>query len=192
MLESNTSERNIPCINSATVSCKPYQKYIMNDLYQNPIIPGFNPDPSIIRCGPDFFLVTSSFEYFPGVPIYHSKDLIKWELIGHVLTRRSQLDVRTPEPGGGIWAATIRQHNGRLYVMTCCFDRYRPQEDDRVPPRGFYTYTDDIWKEDSWSDPVYFDQVGFDQDVSWNGTIILSTSPLDYQFSDDIYLVVLG
>ena len=148
---------------------KPYHEIEMANSYQNPVIPGFNPDPSIIRCGLDFFLVTSSFEYFPGVPIYHSKDLIKWELIGHALTRRSQLDIRTPEPGGGIWATTIREHNGRFYIMTCCFDRYRPQEDDRVPPRGFYAYTDDIWKSD-WSEPVYFDQVGFDQDVSLNYT----------------------
>lgn len=135
--------------------------------YHNPIIPGFNPDPSIIRHGTDFFLVTSSFEYFPGIPIYHSTDLIKWTLIGHVLTRKSQLDIRTPEPGGGVWAATIREHDGCFYVMTACFDRYRPQDDDRVWPRGFYVKTKDIWDEKSWSEPVYFDQVGFDQDVSF-------------------------
>jgi beta-xylosidase len=135
--------------------------------YHNPIIPGFNPDPSIIRKGSDFYLVTSSFEYFPGIPIYHSTDLIKWSLIGHALTRRSQLDIRTPEPGGGVWAATIREHDGWFYVMTACFDRYRPQNDDRVWPRGFYVKTRDIWEEESWSEPVYFDQVGFDQDVSF-------------------------
>lgn len=139
----------------------------MADQYQNPIIPGFNPDPSIIRSGTDFFLVTSSFEYFPGIPIYHSKDLISWKLIGHALTRRSQLDIRTPEPGGGIWAATIREHKGVFYVMAACYDRYRPQVDDRVWPRGFYVKTTDIWAADSWSDPVYFDQAGFDQDVNW-------------------------
>jgi len=55
--------------------------------YSNPIIPGFNPDPSICRVSDDFYLVTSSFEYFPGVPVYHSKDLVNWEMIGHVLSR---------------------------------------------------------------------------------------------------------
>ncbi|KAL1632632.1 hypothetical protein SLS56_003531 [Neofusicoccum ribis] len=147
-------------------------------VYDNPIIPGFNPDPSIVRVGPDYFLVTSTFEYFPGVPIYHSTDLIRWRLIGHALTRRSQLDIRTPEAGGGIWAPTIRWHGGAFYVTTACFDRYRPQADDRVWPRGFYVSTADIWDDASWSDPVYFDQVGFDQDLFWDtdGTAYLSTT----------------
>lgn len=134
-------------------------------IYNNPIIPGFNPDPSIVRVGPDYFLVTSTFEYFPGVPVYHSTDLVNWTLIGHALTRRSQLDIRTPETGGGIWAPTIRWHDGVFYVTTACFDRYRPQADDRVWPRGFYVKTANIRDEQGWSEPVFFDQLGFDQDV---------------------------
>ncbi|KAF3019616.1 hypothetical protein E8E15_007835 [Penicillium rubens] len=106
--------------------------------YVNPIIPGFNPDPSIVRVDRDFFLVTSSFEYFPGVPIYHSQDLIQWKLIGHALTRPSQLQIHTPEPGGGVWATTIRYHGGAYYVIAASFQRYRPQQDDRVWPQGFY------------------------------------------------------
>ena len=58
--------------------------------YHNPIISGFHPDPSICRVDDDYYLVNSSFEFFPGVPIYHSKDLINWKLIGHCLTRASQ------------------------------------------------------------------------------------------------------
>ncbi|KAJ5595653.1 hypothetical protein N7450_002111 [Penicillium hetheringtonii] len=144
----------------------------------NPIVPGFNPDPSIIRVGEDFFLVTSTFEYFPGVPIYHSRDLIKWSLIGHALTRSSQLQIHTPEPGGGIWASTIRYHNGVFYVVTASFQRYRPQQDDRVWPQGFYVKTTNIWDDRTWSDPVYFDQVGFDQDLFWDedGTVYLSST----------------
>lgn len=84
--------------------------------YLNPILPGFNPDPSIIRVDSDFFLVTSTIEYFPGAPIYHSRDLIKWTLIGHALTRPSQLQIHTPEPGGGVWATTIRYHSGKFYI----------------------------------------------------------------------------
>ena len=61
--------------------------------YRNPVIPGFYPDPSVCRVGEDFYLVNSSFEYFPGVPIWHSRDLIHWRQIGHVLTRRSQLEL---------------------------------------------------------------------------------------------------
>ena len=59
--------------------------------YQNPVIPGFNSDPSICRVGEDFYLVTSSFEFFPGIPLYHSKNLVNWEHIGYCLDRESQL-----------------------------------------------------------------------------------------------------
>ncbi len=65
-----------------------------NQTYKNPIISGFNPDPSICRVEEDYYIVTSSFEYFPGVPIYHSQNLIDWELIGHCLTNDEQLDLK--------------------------------------------------------------------------------------------------
>lgn len=84
----------------------------------NPIITGFSPDPTIVRCGDDYFLATSTFEYFPGVPIYHSRDLVNWTMIGHALNRRSQLDLRNVNPGGGIWAPTLRYHNGTFYLAT--------------------------------------------------------------------------
>ncbi|KAJ5364879.1 uncharacterized protein N7496_010592 [Penicillium cataractarum] len=146
--------------------------------FNNPIIPGFNPDPSIIRVDKDFFLVTSSFEYFPGAPIYHSRDLIQWKLIGHALTRPSQLQIHTPEPGGGVWATTIRYHEGVFYITAASFQRYRPQQDDRVWPQGFYVKTTNIWDDSTWSDPVYFDEVGFDQDLFWDddGTVYLSST----------------
>lgn len=66
--------------------------------YTNPILPGFNPDPSVCRVGEDYYLVTSSFEFFPGVPIYHSRDLVHWEHIGYCLTRESQLPLRAAAP----------------------------------------------------------------------------------------------
>lgn len=152
--------------------------------FKNPIISGFNPDPSIARVGEDYFLTTSTFEYFPGLPIYHSRDLINWNLIGHALTRRSQLDLRTVEPGGGIWAPTLRWRqdaggqNGRFYLATCMWSRYRPKTDERIFPRGFYVYTDNIWDENAWSEPVYFDNPGFDQDLFWDddGKVYLSTT----------------
>ena len=59
--------------------------------YENPILPGFYPDPSICRVGEDYYLVNSSFEFFPGVPLWHSRDLLHWEQLGYVLTRESQL-----------------------------------------------------------------------------------------------------
>ena len=62
-------------------------------LFKNPVIPGYNPDPSICRVGDDFYLVNSTFEFFPGVPVYHSKNLVNWELKGYCLNRRSQLEL---------------------------------------------------------------------------------------------------
>jgi beta-xylosidase len=94
--------------------------------FRNPIIPGFNPDPTICRVGLDYFLATSTFEYFPGVPIYTSRDLVSWQLIGHALNRPSQLDLRAVESGGGIFAPTLRYHDGRWYMTTTCFHRRSP------------------------------------------------------------------
>lgn len=145
--------------------------------HRNPILSGFNPDPSIVRVGEDYYLTTSTFEYFPGLPIYHSKDLVTWTLIGHALTRPSQLNLRTGEPGSGIWAPTLRYRNGVFYVTSCLWTAYSPQTNVRVWPRGFYVSTTDPWIADSWSDPVYFDQPGFDQDLFWDddGSVYLST-----------------
>ena len=84
---------------------------------QNPILKGFYPDPSICRVGDDFYIVNSSFVYFPGVPIFHSKDLAHWEQIGHVLDRPSQLPL-SGEISRGIFAPTIRYHKGTYYMIT--------------------------------------------------------------------------
>ncbi|MED4080706.1 glycoside hydrolase family 43 protein [Halalkalibacterium halodurans] len=86
--------------------------------YNNPVIPGFYPDPSICRVGDDYYLVTSSFEYFPGVPIFHSKDLVHWRQIGHCLTTERQLPLAKAWSSGGIYAPTIRHHNGWFYMVT--------------------------------------------------------------------------
>lgn len=149
-------------------------------IYNNPIIPGSNPDPSIVRTKDGFFLITSSFDYFPGLPIYHSTDLIKWTLISHVLTRRSQLDIRSVEVGGGVWAATLRYRSeaqegnaagagGTFYVCGSTFDKYRPQADERIWPRGWVVRCPekDIWdgEGNGWSELTYLEMLGFDHDV---------------------------
>ena len=91
---------------------------LSENTYANPIIPGFNPDPSICRVGDDFYLATSSFEYFPGVPIYHSTDLVHWKMIGHALGRPSQLSLDDSECSGEIYAPTLRYHDGTFYMVT--------------------------------------------------------------------------
>ncbi len=84
----------------------------------NPILAGFCPDPSICRVGKDYYLVTSSFAYFPGVPIFHSRDLAHWEQIGNVLERASQLPLKDCHHSEGIFAPTIRYHDGIFYMIT--------------------------------------------------------------------------
>ena len=69
--------------------------------FANPVLPGCHPDPSVCRVGADYYLVTSTFEYFPGLPIYHSRDLVHWRLLGHVLDRPSQLPLQGVRPSGG-------------------------------------------------------------------------------------------
>ncbi|HTV20826.1 MAG TPA: glycoside hydrolase family 43 protein [Polyangiaceae bacterium] len=86
--------------------------------YRNPILPGFYPDPSVVRVGDTFYLVNSSFEMFPGVPIHRSRDLVHWEPLGHVLTRDSQLPLASARASGGIFAPTIRHHAGTFYMVT--------------------------------------------------------------------------
>ncbi|HEY3369223.1 MAG TPA: glycoside hydrolase family 43 protein [Prolixibacteraceae bacterium] len=85
---------------------------------KNPILPGFYPDPSICRVGKDYYLVNSSFSYFPGVPIFHSTDLIHWKQIGHVLNRASQLNLTNQGISEGIFAPAIRYNKGTFYLIT--------------------------------------------------------------------------
>jgi len=122
----------------------------MRMAFQNPVIPGFHPDPSIVRCGEDYYLVNSSFEYFPGVPIFHSRDLVHWEQIGHVLDRDSQLPLLGCRPSGGIYAPTIRYHDGMFYMITTNVSGGGNLIVHAQNPAG------------PWSEPVYVDQQGID------------------------------
>lgn len=119
-------------------------------IYKNPIIAGFNPDPSICRVGNDFFIVTSTFEYFPGVPVYHSRNLVNWELIGHCLTDIEQLPLEGCFASGGIYAPTIRFHDGIFYMATT-----------NVSSMGnFIVNTENPSR--GWSKPVKVEQSGID------------------------------
>lgn len=124
--------------------------------YKNPVISGFHPDPSVCKVGDDFYLVTSSFEYFPGVPIFHSKDLINWEKIGHCLTRKSQLNLENTWSSGGIFAPTIRYHNGVFFMVTT-----------NISKGNFIVHTKDPAGE--WSEPVWLKQSGIDPSLFFEG-----------------------
>src|ERR1022692_3454158 len=88
-----------------------------SDEYLNPIIAGFYPDPSICRVGDDYYLVNSAFNYFPSIPVWHSKDLVNWTQIGNVIDRPSQFAMRGGAVQAGTYAPTIRYHNGTFYVV---------------------------------------------------------------------------
>jgi len=120
------------------------------ETFRNPIIPGFYPDPSICRVGDDYYMVHSSFEYFPGVPVFHSKDLVHWRLIGHCLTRKSQLNLEKRQSSQGIFAPTIRYHNGIFYMITT-----------HVWGGGNF-YVTAANPAGPWSDPVWVERDGID------------------------------
>lgn len=138
----------------------------VNKGYKNPVISGFHPDPSVCRVNDDYFLVNSTFCYFPGVPVYHSKDLVNWKQIGNCLTRSSQVDLSDTSAWGGIYAPTIRYHEGIFYMITT-----------NVSSKGnFIVHTDNPAGE--WSDPVYVSQGGIDPSLFFeNGKCYLTTCP---------------
>ncbi|MGC3957761.1 MAG: glycoside hydrolase family 43 protein [Verrucomicrobiota bacterium] len=126
----------------------------MESTFTNPVLSGFHADPSICRAGDDYFLVTSSFEYFPGVPIYQSKDLVNWKQIGHVLSRPSQLNLDKQYASGGIFAPTLRHHNGTFYMITTLVGA--------SGGRGGNFYVTATNAAGPWSEPVWLDKQGID------------------------------
>ncbi|KAF9482404.1 hypothetical protein BDN70DRAFT_853440 [Pholiota conissans] len=153
----------------------------------NPILPGWNPDPTILRVGKDYFIATSTFEYFPGHPIYHSTDLIDWTLIGHALNRPSQLSLLGTPSDAGSWAPGLRYHDGAFYLTSTT--RYVYTNELRLFPRSFYVKTNNIFSND-WSDPIYFDALGYDTDLFWdtNGDVYCTWSGINNAV-DKIYSI---
>jgi xylan 1,4-beta-xylosidase len=126
---------------------------------ENPILKGFHPDPSICRVGDDYYIVNSTFEWVPGVPIHHSKDLKNWRCIGHILTRRSQLDLRGVVDSAGVWAPSLSYADGKFWLVYTNMRNTgfgRPFKDIKI----YLTTSDDILGP--WSDPIELDSIGFD------------------------------
>ncbi|WP_340106006.1 glycoside hydrolase family 43 protein [Rhodohalobacter sp. 8-1] len=134
-----TYEGNDPIYKDLTIS---------EDEYINPVNAGFYPDPSIVRVEDDYYMVHSSFSYYPGIPIFHSTDLVNWRQIGHVLNRPSQLPVNGLGLSRGIFAPTIEYHDGTFYVLSTLVDA----------GGNFMVTTDDPTGE--WSDLKWLDNVG--------------------------------
>lgn len=135
-------------------------------MIRNPILPGFNPDPSICRVGDDYYIATSTFEWFPGVQIHHSRDLANWRLIGRPLNRASQLDMRGDPDSCGIWAPDISHDGERFWLIYTDVKRYGRTTvggASGASLRDFHNYlvTCDTVDGD-WSDPVHLNSSGFD------------------------------
>lgn len=135
-------------------------------MIRNPIIPGFNPDPSICRVGDDYYIATSTFEWFPGVQIHHSRDLANWRLVGRPLVRASQLDMRGDPDSCGVWAPDISHDGERFWLIYTDVKRYGRTTmggASGASLRDFHNYlvTCDTVDGD-WSDPVHLNSSGFD------------------------------
>ena len=134
--------------------------------YQNPAIKGFHPDPSVCFDGQDFYLVISTFEFFPGVPVFRSRNLVNWELIGHCLTEEEQLPLGECRPSGGIYAPTIRYHEGIYYMVTTNVSCGGHLIVHTKNPAG------------KWSAPVSVEQDGIDPSLLFDGDKVYFVSTL--------------
>ncbi|RZU66363.1 alpha-N-arabinofuranosidase [Microterricola gilva] len=133
--------------------------------YRNPVLPGCHPDPSVCRVGDEYFIVTSTFEYFPGLPIHRSSNLVDWELIGHAVHRDDQVDLSGVPASGGLFAPTIRYNNGRFHVVCTLVHGTGRQGHFLVTARD---------AAGPWSQPLWLDDIGgidpsltFDGDRVW-------------------------
>ncbi len=123
----------------------------------NPVLRGFHPDPSILRVGNDYYLATSTFQWFPGVQLYHSTDLINWEEMKHPLRRVSQLDMRGNPNSGGVWAPCLSYCDGTYYLIYTNVKNFHGIFKDT---HNYLVTTNDLNGE--WSEPIYLNSSGFD------------------------------
>ncbi|HVI30748.1 glycoside hydrolase family 43 protein [Phenylobacterium sp.] len=133
---------------------------------RNPILPGFNPDPSIVRVGEDFYVATSTFEWFPGVQIHHSRDLVNWRLLTRPLRRASQLNMLGDPDSCGVWAPCLTHADGLFWLIYTDVKRYGRTTvggASGASLRDFHNYlVTSPTINGEWSDPVYMNASGFD------------------------------
>ncbi len=132
----------------------------------NPILRGFNPDPSIVRVGDDYYIATSTFEWYPGVQIHHSKDLVHWRLLTRPLRRASQLDMRGDPDSCGVWAPCLTHADGLFYLIYTDVKRYGRASGGGIANaslRDFHNFLVTAERMDGdWSEAVYLNSSGFD------------------------------
>ena len=128
-------------------------------MIQNPILPGFHPDPSMIRVNDDYYIVTSSFEWFPGIPLYHSRDLVHWKLVRNLLNTKEYLDLTGVSPSKGVWAPGLSycREEERFYLV---YSNVHTKNNWMFDVDNYLIWTDDLLGE--WSKPLYLNSSGFD------------------------------
>ncbi|MCI8354985.1 MAG: glycoside hydrolase family 43 protein [Lachnospiraceae bacterium] len=136
----------------------------MKDKIKNPILQGFHPDPSIVRVGDDYYIATSTFEWWPGVRLHHSRDLKNWELIEYPLNRISQLDLRGVGPSQGIWAPCLTFDQGIFYLVYTVVKAFYCNMYDT---ENYLVTADNI--HGPWSEPVALNNFGFDPSMFHDG-----------------------
>ena len=124
---------------------------------QNPVLTGFNPDPSICRVGDDYYIATSTFEWFPGVQIHHSKDLVNWRLLPHPLKRVSQLDMRGNPNSGGVWAPALTYADNQFWLI---YSDMKVVDGAYKEGHNYLVTCQEI--DGCWSEPIYLNSSGFD------------------------------
>lgn len=124
---------------------------------QNPILPGFNPDPSFCRVGDDYYIATSTFEWYPGVQIHHSTDLVNWRLVARPLNRAALLDMRGNPDSCGVWAPCLSHADGKFWLVYTDVKRF---DGDFKDAHNYITTCETV--DGEWSDPVYVNSSGFD------------------------------
>jgi xylan 1,4-beta-xylosidase len=136
------------------------------NMIRNPILPGFNPDPSIVRVGDDYYIATSTFEWYPGVQIHHSRDLVHWRLLTRPLRRPSQLNMLGVPDSCGVWAPCLSCAGGRFYLIYTNVKRYGTTTLGANSGAVFRDLDNYLVTADridgEWSDPVYLNSSGFD------------------------------
>ena len=145
----------------------------------NPVLPGCHPDPSVCRVGDDYYLVTSTFEYLPGLPVFRSRDLAHWEPVGHAVRR--QLDLSGLPSSSGLYAPTIRHHDGLFWVVCTLVDQRADGEaaDERRPGLGHFLVTA-ADPAGPWSEPAWLGGDG----------IVYRTLAAEAQLSAPLYLAL--
>lgn len=159
--------------------------------FHNPILSGFYPDPSVCRKGSDYYMVTSSFAYFPGLPIFHSQDLVHWEQIGHGISSPEQLDYQNCEASLGLWAPTIRYYDGTFYIINTFVSQGREARRDNyiitaADPAGPWSKAHFIENADGIDPSLFF---GPDGRMWYTGNYISENS--HYEGHHGIYLCEL-